>query len=330
MCIELDCEHYTPCKKCGKNVALDTKKHCRSCGLGKDDSSGNTVFRTDTGFTTVSNNDVSKKPRGSGNARSNVDSIADSVLHELNSEVSSDGIIPDIEFSVPGTSPTGLSDSEGKYYMKQWKRYSEYYSDPTLETTLHTIIVVELELLWITARVAASRGEYEADLMARRSKLTGDIGSLRKSLPEEEAGQISEREASLSFAYDQYVKERGKTSLGGVDRVFSRDAVALNGALPFKTNLSYILEKLGYNSVDATEAISKVNDIEGMTAIEVAELFGFHITKEFAMEEGIEGVMFNVDDEPDMDDYKPDENVDSSLNSVNGGSTESTAVDGAV
>lgn len=308
VCTDLDCEYYTPCKKCGANTSLQSNGHCRECGRGKTSNDESTIVRTKDGFAVASKSDVpipgAAKMLSKAGTKPELDPIVESVISEIRADGKMAGDAgydenhDDGGFTMPGTPPSGLNAEESKYYLKQWESYIEYYPDPTLSSTLHTIIVIELELLWITSRAANSRGEYEMELMTRRSRLTSDIKALRNSLPEEEASQISEKEASLSYAYEQYAEERAKNSFGGVDRVFTKDAVALNAALPFKTDLPYILRKLGYTSKDVTEVTDRVIDIKNLTPIEVAEAFGFPVRQDLAIEGAFSGADFDEDASP--------------------------------
>lgn len=308
VCIDLDCEYYTPCKKCGANTTLQSNGHCRECGRGKVSNEESTIVRTKDGFAVASKSDVpipgSSKRLSKAGATGGLDPVIESVVSEIRADgtmvgdAASDESHDDGGFTMPGTPPSGLNTEERKYYSKQWESYSEYYPDPTLGSTLHTIIVIELELLWITSRAANSRGEYEMELMTRRSRLTTDIKALRSSLPEEEASLISDKEAALSYAYEQYVDERAKNSFGGADRVFTKDAVALNAALPFKTDLPYILKKLGYVGEDAVSLADRVVDIKNLTPIEVAEVFGFPVRQDLAIEGAFGGADFEADDSP--------------------------------
>lgn len=303
-CIELSCEYLTQCKKCGANTTLDKSGRCRTCARGKADNNDTVIVRTENGFNTVNASEVPMKGGKTPRLHQKpvdvqLNSVVESVVKEIRDGVSEEETVSiDAGFSAPGVPPSGLTDDEAAYYKKQWNRYVEYYPDPTLESTLHTIVVIELELLWITSRAANARGEYDMELMSRRSRLTADIKGLRSSLPEEEASEMSDREASLAYAYEQYVAERGKNSFGGADRVFSKDAVALNASLPFKTDLSYILKKLGYAEGDTRKILDEAREISSKTPMEVAELFGFSVLKEFAMDDNFSGAAFEEDDDP--------------------------------
>lgn len=292
MCVDLECEHYTPCVKCGKNRNVDSKGRCDHCQRKKKEK---TVVRTADGGYKEVEDDSPNDPRFAMKGISTVN------INEDDSGETSDGYV---DITPPGVPPVKYSDAEKDYYRRQWEQYEGFYRDPTAYAVIHQIIILEIELNWTVCYMIGKRGEYQKDLESQRNSIITNLQKLRGQLPEKEANELTDDEKSLAMIYDAYIKERQAREKGGVRRIFTQDAVALAPVLPFQLNLQSLLERSGYRTVEAIEAAEKFADSFSENGIpespeDIAEFFGFPIREEYAQPVGTTVV---IDSEDDIDE----------------------------
>lgn len=286
MCIELACEHYTPCKKCGANRKLDDSKKCNLCLRKKDRVSDDLL----SGRGRLSSNTAKKEDSLlDEDLEENLGSIVDNLTRSLSSkkrEKKRDKY-KDIKVTMPGTPPTEYSNEEKGYYLMQWKEYADFYSDPTVFPLIHNLIILEIELNYITFRILDTRSEMKESLAKRRTDVIRNIADLRKHLPTEDAMKMSEEESALSTIHDTYIKEAEKRNKGGFKKIFDLPTVALAPVLHFKSDLVELLERCGYEVKDIVELMANIKDRPEDPA-ELAKAFGFPVDKKYACEDNEE------------------------------------------
>lgn len=238
MCVSIRCEDYTPCEKCGDNKRLGPNKLCTTC---------------------------SKKPkdilvRGPQGQFMEVEaSHAPHVTNALTLPAATDVPTRQIPITVPGHAPAVFTEDEIAYYNSQWQEYSSYYRDPTTRVLLHNLIILEVELNWITSYLTQKRETgISKDIEIQRDRIIRNMGELRNQLPEKEATQESDDERFFSMIYERYVAEIKERRVGNVSRILTPEAIALAPALDFPIDPQKILMNLGYRQVDAIEAVQHI------------------------------------------------------------------------
>jgi len=237
LCKESSCPEYTPCSKCGKNVALYKDKKCAGCT--KEDAAPTTE---DLG--------VSSKETFSPGKQD--------VPASKNGRVFS--------VTVPGQAPPEYNEEEKSYYERQWLEYEGYYRDPSAYPVCHAIILGEIELNHVNSQLINIRYEEDQKILEsidkRQERIINTIAKLRAALPAKEAIELSEDEKAISAIYERYAQEQLKRRVGNVSRVLSPEAVALAPCLPFPVGLADILTRLGYKSVDIENAFRQVEQAQ--------------------------------------------------------------------
>lgn len=292
MCDALECEHLTPCKKCKRNLALDEKNVCTYCKrrIAIEDEAP-AIVKTKEGVTVaVPQHVIDSQEKNKNKDNKNKDSSNGSDGNwDIDSSDSSDSSNNSAEYvpvsitvTRPGVPPEAFSDDEKEYYMEQWSEYAGYYRDPTAYALIHQIIIIEIQMNWLTSYMIQTRGEYKQALDQQRGKLIDNLKKLRDQLPEKEASDLSDDEKSIAMIYDGYLKEKGNRELGGVRRLFTEDAVALSPRLHFPTDLSSLLQRAGFRIVDIGQVVESFEGPPGDPE-SIAEFFGFRLSEKFAM-----------------------------------------------
>jgi len=281
MCVSLRCPEFTPCKKCGNNKRLDANKLCNDCVkaagkrpvLATDPTSGQVVE--------VQASHAAAVAEGNG---------ADIPTRRL-------AITP------PGTPPGEYTDPEKEYYLGQWNEYINFYRDPTAKALIHNIIILEIELNFLTSWMISRRGTSPSkDLETQRNRVIHNLGELRNQLPQKEANEESDDERFFSMIYEKYCQEKKLRQKGKVSRLLSMEAIALAPNLHFPVDPQKLLTNLGYNLVDAIEACDHiVLDDLPENPTKMLEFLGFFLNERYAMP---------LDNEPEiMPEVVPDINI---------------------
>lgn len=297
MCIGLNCPDYTPCKKCEANRKLNEDLMCGLCVKLKERDitgellAGKAVAGLDNGFTESEPND--EESLLDENLEENLFEVVDNLTRSERSKkrTGKHKKIKPIESTMPGTPPKEYSESETKYYESQWKEYSDFYRDPTVFPLIHNLIILEIELNFVTGKMIRTRSELRDEFSKRRTDIIRNIDILRRSLPSEEAMKMSEEEAALSIIHDRYIEEVTKRNNGKAKKIFDLPTIALAPVLHFKKDLIELLERLGYKTVDIFDMTTKIDDIPEDPQ-ELAKMFGFPISQQFACEDDEDSVNY--------------------------------------
>lgn len=271
MCESMECEHYTPCKKCGNNRHLQ-EGLCADCKRGGHKKPDPEVRRKDG---EVEIYDASEEMDADFPLESEVDQNRDKLPMSI---------------TLPGDPPPEYGDQEREYYEKQWEQYSGYYRDPTAYAICHNIILIEVELHWINTWLLRKRETVSDSVKAMEKKRDGMIANLeklRKQLPEKDSADLSDAERSISMIYETYVKEQGLRKQGNVSRILSKEAVALAPQLHFPLDPEELLRRLNYRTVDITEAVDMFCDSDEIPPDpkELLEFMGYYLDEKLANEE---------------------------------------------
>lgn len=283
-CVSLECEHYRPCPKCNQNKHLNDEGVCDHCSRKAKkvllrNSAGEEVLVAEGKVTNFNlpNPRLSTGKAGHVNrAQEEADEIAADYLAE-------------IKVTPPGVPPESFTESEKEYYMSQWEQYSGFYRDPTVYAVVHNLIIVEVELVYITALARSKRGTFIKEIETKQERLINNLAKLRGQLPEKDATDQDENEQALSNVYEEYIKHMGLIRSGGITRVLTREAIVLADKLHFKMDAYELLARLGCNPVTAAEAVEKF--IEQKHVPEDPEKFlefmGYSLHEKYAMPEGV-------------------------------------------
>jgi hypothetical protein len=266
MCQQLECEHYTPCKKCGANRPLTGTHLCASCSA----ADGSAVVRGDA-----------NEPDKVVPARRGRPITLKAEAEENDGSVQELGI----EITLPGTPPSNYSDAEKAYYDSHWDQYKGYYRDPTAYAVLHNLIILEIELNWATGYLIQHRAQPDANIEKQRNTIIANMEMLRKQLPAREAQDLSDDEKSLAMIYDRYIEEKKKSCVSGVSRILSPEAVALAPAMHFPVNAEKLLQRLGCKMVDVNSAVEKIIADHHIPSSpeSLLEFLGFFLKEKYAL-----------------------------------------------
>lgn len=262
MCVDLQCEHYTPCTRCKKNRTLDPAGLCNVC-----------VKKGRLQETVNADGAVVEVAEGS---RALVENIADLGDGDI--------IQRTLRLTQPGTPPPEFAQEEKEYYLGMWDRYQQYYRDPTAMSVCHTIVILEVELQYQLNWMAIHRSEVNKERLSARTRLIRTLKELRDQLPKKEALEESDDEKFLSMIYEKYVEEKAKMCIGKVTRLLTPEALALAPSLHFPINPLELLKDCGYQTISAVEAVNHitVNDLPSDPKI-VLEFFGYFLDERYAM-----------------------------------------------
>lgn len=251
VCIEMECEHFTPCKNCGHNYVLGPNFKCGNCN-----SRNQKLVKSESGETATTDAKHNSPVFIASDEPSNSPDVSIGNNEQTERELS---------ITKPGVPPPEFDAGEKDYYLSQWNEYKGFYVDPTAWPTVHQLILLEIELLWLGNELVKKRGESKADLERQRKLIIDSMESLRKQLPAKEAQAMSDEEAALAFIYETYLEEKGKKEFKVGDtvirRVFSPAAVALAPVLPIPVNLSDLLTRLGWRTVDQMEVLDSMLEL---------------------------------------------------------------------
>lgn len=266
-CIELKCEYYTPCTKCHKNLPLNPQGLCELC-----------------------------IPKSEIQVHKSLQSLA---KHEsLDVDQVLDGLgLPDdpaistrkFEITLPGMPPGQYTQSEKDYYLAQWREYKGFFRDPSAYAICHNIILMEIELNWVSSFILNHRGSSVVkEIEKKQSQIIDNLRTLRQQLPEKEAQDLSDDEKSIGMIYNRYLEETKARRVGKLSRVLSPEAYVLADQLPFKINPFNILQRMGYKPVEAAEAADKFIDPKDVPTdgTKLLEFLGLHLREKFASPDG--------------------------------------------
>lgn len=275
VCSSIECEHYSPCSKCNRNMILNNERRCRICAkTSYTDSLASGDGRLST------NEDYDKDVKIDNLAKIVGDSIlSDTARAKKQREERREERVRKLKITLPGIPPSEYSQEESDYYKSQWKSYSDYYRDPTIYPMIHNMIILEIELNHITQLLLGTRGEYQKNLLNHRSDIINNLSQIRRMLPEEDALELSEDEKALSMIYETYVREVKARNKDGIKRIFDLPTLALAPVLHFKADLFDILKRLGYKPIDIEEIVKRIRKPPS-DPTELAISLGFPINEE--------------------------------------------------
>lgn len=286
-CEAIRCEHYTPCKKCGKNVTT-VKGLCRDCT--EDIVSENNTDDIDI--------DIESIAFGNEDSDTGIDISRDVDVSDNGKE----DILGNISIGMPGTCPDSYNEECKKYYASQWVQYIGFYRDPTVYSMLHILIILEIELNQIIAMQASVRAEAGIALEKKRESLIKSINDIRKNLPTADAGRLSDGELALSSIYNRYASIVSQNTNGRLRRVLSTEVIALAPVLHYPVDLSELLSHMGYEIADIKKICDFIDQIP-KSPYDFAKFMGYPIDKETVADELGEDVEFIIDDEDEAIDY---------------------------
>jgi hypothetical protein len=135
----------------------------------------------------------------------------------------------------------------------------------------------------VSQLIINSRGQDPGNMGKYRSELLKNINSIRGSLPEASAREMSEDEKALSSIHDEYMKLAEERNRGGLKRMFDIPTIALAPHLYFPKDLKVILTRLGYKTIDIDNLLSRL-DMLPDNPDELMDFLGFNLSKEYALE----------------------------------------------
>lgn len=284
LCVDLACNHYTPCTRCQNNRLLE-EGICNVCAK---------ELRTNSQVT------KDNKPIVELNSQGHlVETTA-----ELKQAVVMEELHPvqavterTLSLSRPGQPPPEYSEVEKEIYLAEWAEYQGYYRDPTCKFTLHSIVILQIELSWLLSEMVARRDSPEKGLEQQRIRLVRSLKELRDQLPTKEANEESDDEKFFSMVYQKYIEECGERRLGKVARFLSPEAIALAPVLHFPMNPQELLTNLGVRLVDAVEACDHIllDDLP-KDQNKTLEFFGFFLREKYAAP--LDAVAMEDEEEP--------------------------------
>jgi hypothetical protein len=282
-CVQLGCEFYTPCTRCRMNRVLDVEGLCNVCvkeERGKREEAKATA------------------PLRELDANGDLQETTLDLQRAL--ELDETEVKPEprkLSLSSPGNPPSEYSNIEKEIYQAQWDEYKGFYRDPTAKFTVHSIIILEIELNWLLNEMINRRGSPDKNQEQQRLRLIRSLSELQGQLPKREANDESDDEKFISMIYDKYVAELKERRVGRVSRLLSPEAIALAPVLHFPIDPQELLTNCGYRMVDAVQACSHIilDDLPKEPE-KLLEFFGFLLQEKYALP--IETLVTNDEEEP--------------------------------
>lgn len=287
VCLSMECDFYTPCKRCNNNRDLNDDSLCNVCV--KD-------LRTATESKAAATPVLELNSQGE--IHETTADLKDAVIYE---DLPAEEAKTERRLSIsrPGQPPSEYSEQEKEIYRGEWDQYQGYYRDPTSKFILHSIIILQIELNWVLNEMTIRRGQPDKNLEQQRMRLVRSLKELRDQLPTKEANEESDDEKFLSMIYESYAQEAGERRLGKVSRVLSPEAIALAPVLHFPLNPQTLLMNLGYRLVDASQACSSIliDDLPKDPRYAL-EFFGFFLQEKYALPLETPGMTASDEEEP--------------------------------
>lgn len=282
-CVEIQCEDLTQCKQCSRNINLNAAGYCQYC----DPSSKKIAVRNASGGVEVIPHEPPNHPALQG-------STAYKTVDAETGKASSN----EVPISFPGTPPPSYSEDEKAYYNINWKSYSGHYRDPSVYSVVHNIILLEVELNWLSQWMLANRHEADKDMENKMNRLIENIKALRSMLPKKDAMEQTEDEMTIAMIHQRYAEETKDRRVGGIARFVSQDAIALAPYLEFPIDIVDIGVRLGYRMVDMVDALNKFYESKEVPSDpqKLLEFLGFYLRQNYALQDG---------DTIPKDDYEP-------------------------
>lgn len=281
LCVDLSCEHYEPCPKCGNNAPIvEALKMCTLCvrGQGKKPVESEIDLSMDDELNLVETSQEEEFDLGAS-----VDKELKSQIEKLSDEPTPKKKSKKISLSYPGKPPENYDEDGIEYYNRQWKIYLDYWGDdPTHYTFIHSLILAEYELLKVGHKVSISGKEDKNQLEEYRRKILQNIKSLKENLPEDSALDRNQEIKSLGEIHRKYAEEVGARKIGDLRRMFTPEAVVLNAVLPMGVDLNELIKMSGATVQEELDLKNIAIETEGKSIIEIAHLIGFPLNEEFA------------------------------------------------
>lgn len=293
MCQAIGCSDYVLCPECGLNKTLHPymdKKICKKCIQAKPEvrNASNSIVKEKVReqLKEISQNNYTKNfAKQVSSGKSEEELQAEQVAKILGQAT---GATAKTSMQIPGIAPEGLPDDEKEYYTKRYQEYKEYYRNPSSFFLCHQIILVEMFINNINTRLIQARGEANFSLLQEQAQASKILSEYKKMLPDAESEQVSDHERAMGMIYESYCKEINARKVNGISRVLTSGAIALNPVLKFPMNLPATLKNMGFELKDVEEVekeIAGYEELPKMTKEQVAEFFGFRITKQYAIDE---------------------------------------------
>lgn len=271
LCVQFECNHYTPCTRCQMNRILDVNGLCNVCVA--NDRSPTAKAKAKAPFVEL-------------NEDGDLQETTQELKEALENDLDTSQIPParKLSVSLPGTPPAEYDNNEKEMYLIQWNEYQGFYRDPTAKSVVHGIIILEIELNWLFNQMISNRGNPNKSVEQQRTRLIRSLKELHDQLPKREANDESDDERFLSMVYQKYTEEMHDRRIGKVSRLLSPQAIALAPVLHFKLNPKQLLIDLGYRPVDAAEACSHIllDDLP-KDPQKALEFFGFFLQEKYAL-----------------------------------------------
>lgn len=272
MCETMECEHYTPCKKCHQNRSLNERHVCTYCDRRVVNKEQN-----DKDLQAMLAEDIEQHIR-QGISRDSLDDFNDE------DDDLDDYTPPPTKrkrtITQPGEPPDTLNEDAAEYYNRQWKEYYGYFSDPTAMTLVHHLILEEIRLNQVSALVLARSGDHLGH-EKEKQRCLDNIKAIRSQLPQRDAKDISDYEDFMSKIADRYAEEKEQIDVGGISRIFHPESFALAHNIDCGIDPRELLLKAGYSIAETEEAIDKLEQLPE-DPVKLLEMLGYPLKEKFA------------------------------------------------
>ena len=286
LCISIECEHFTPCKKCGANNRLNEAYLCTDCIKGVSKIPALQVSSTG------SVREIPKMKTGEPVVfRPETMDVDDTPLPPLAASIS--------EVSYPGTPPSSYDSSQTEYYLAQWEQYHGFFRDPSVYAIIHAIIMIEIELNIVINYLIQSRLNVNKELEKQRDSLIENLKTLRGLLPEKDANEDNDADRAFSRVYEDYVAKMADRRIGKIYRIFSNEAIALAPELHFPVNMNQLLSDLGYSTETIEQAMAHFIEEKKLPADpkRFLEFLGYFLEEKYALPVDSNAVMHLEEEE---------------------------------
>lgn len=308
MCVELQCDKFTPCKKCGKNLTVNRDSLCRACVTGEKLGENVKIINDDGTVDIVPNFLVDELVSGKEEQEEDAGSkdkelvIPDYLKGEIDKIISSERDNEEdikkeqnkskmkkrLVASIPGKPPEFYNESSKKFYQNQWELYKDYWgSDPTTYVSIHSLILIEHDLIILGHQIAIASESQKPALEKHRQVLLGNVSKILKEMPESSIRRETEETKTLASIYNSYVNELNLKSIGDLRRIFTPEAIVLSAILPYKIDLNTLLDQLNIKHVNINDTEkSNIKDIacnvKGKNLADIVSFIGFPINEDKA------------------------------------------------
>lgn len=274
MCQAMQCEHYTPCKKCHQNRSVGDNEICVYCDR-------RIIHKEQRDVDLRESLQMDREDKIAQGLRGDSEESLDEV--EAGTKVQPVKRKRRSDITPPGEPPAALSEEAQEYYRKQWAEYYGYFSDPTAMTLVHHLILEEIRLNRVSNILMVSSSADKEPYEKEKQRCLDNIKNIRTQLPQRDAKEISDYEDFMSKVADRYAEEKGSMDHGPVSRIFEPEAFVLANNLHYRMDPREILEKAGYQPIDIEEAIARLEMIPE-DPLELLEFLGYPVRERYALD----------------------------------------------